>query len=77
MENEIFVYPNPAQDAVTISSNKEMISIQIYNALGEKILDIPSFQKSHSLDLSEIPAGVYMIEARNKEYLATKKLIKR
>ncbi|MBK9401416.1 MAG: SBBP repeat-containing protein [Bacteroidetes bacterium] len=76
MENEIFVYPNPAQDMVTIKSKKEMISIQLYNALGEKILDAPSFQKSHTIDLSEIPPGVYMIEAGNKEHVATKKLIK-
>ncbi|MBL0098363.1 MAG: T9SS type A sorting domain-containing protein [Bacteroidetes bacterium] len=40
------------------------------------MLDAPSFQKSHTIDLSEIPPGVYMIEAGNKEHVATKKLIK-
>ena len=86
-DNDIYtstaVYPVPSNDFVNVevySDGKENISIKVYNVTGQLILD-RNDKKSTSvyktiLDLSSLPAGVYMtvIGAGDKFY--TKKIVK-
>ncbi len=72
------VYPNPAQNNVTIRLSElslENKTVHIYSTLGEEVLSNP-FINSESIDISALPNGVYFIcltgESKNK---SPKKLV--
>lgn len=70
---QIKVYPNPSNNNVIIESDVAKLGIvNIYNSLGEIVVQIKSGNTREQIDVSKLPAGIYMIQAQNK-YL---KLIK-
>lgn len=61
-KNSISIYPNPANNFVTIKSpNNTKGNYQIYNALG-KIVTEGSFIGTNNISLSEIQAGIYFVK---------------
>lgn len=76
--SEILVYPNPVKqtffmDTDTISL--ENVSIQIFNILGEKVLEKFNLI-SNSVDVSYLEAGFYILKIQNGDQQKTVKLIK-
>lgn len=77
-ENEISIYPNPGTGNFTLSFNDEAEKdILIYDMLGNVIINV---QRSTSqivmIDISEQPAGIYLVQVINGENTITKKIIK-
>ncbi|HWY37503.1 MAG TPA: T9SS type A sorting domain-containing protein [Bacteroidia bacterium] len=70
--DQLSVYPNPANNNITIQSSTELGIISIYNALGEKVKETKTQEARVEIDISNLPSGVYTTLARGK-YL---KLIK-
>ena len=62
------VYPNPATDDVNINANfvEEInLNIKITNTLGQDILNLNNIKTrdyQNQLDVSKLPAGVYLIQ---------------
>ena len=58
------VYPNPANDFVTISSKSDPISqIEIFNVLGQKIMERNfSENLSENIDVSSLQSGMYVMK---------------
>lgn len=85
LKNNIFVYPNPSRDDVTIKyelSKPSKVSIDLYNLMGEKtqiISPLINQEKGifqHLINLRELSNGIYLIKFsinNNKNYI---KLIK-
>ncbi len=61
------VYPNPAKNTVTISSQITPISrIEIFNSLGQKLIDkIVDDINTKTIDLSVLSTGVYLVKINN------------
>lgn len=65
---EVRVYPNPVADFIRLenSSNDEIKNILIMNSLGHKVKSINNFDKSSqescSIDLSNLPSGIYYLK---------------
>jgi|ERR1019366_6767736 hypothetical protein len=60
---QFFVYPNPATDKINIYlSKKSEYKGQIYNITGQNILQIETFKEVITIDVKNIPAGIYIIE---------------
>ena len=57
------VYPNPAKDVINIASDKPIHSIRIYNVYGTEVAHATD---ATSIDVSHLPAGVYMLRADGK-----------
>lgn len=58
----ISVFPNPATDNVTISSDQIINDIVIFNAAGSLMFQSGELKvNSNTQDLSELPEGIYMI----------------
>jgi hypothetical protein len=65
--NDMFIYPNPANDALTISYNlinDGLIQISFYDILGNKILEVINCQElkgsyNKEVNLSNLSSGVY------------------
>jgi hypothetical protein len=85
LKNNIFVYPNPSRDDVTIKyelSKPSKVSIDLYNLMGEKtqiISPLINQEKGifqHLINLRELSNGIYLIKFsinNNENYI---KLIK-
>ena len=57
------VYPNPVKDILNIISDTPVHSIRIYNVYGTEVLRVAD---TNSIDVSHLPAGVYMVRADGK-----------
>ncbi len=62
-EGAILAYPNPASDRITVSSNVEVPYLTVLNLFGEKLLKVKKVGRETALDLSQLPSGIYIIEA--------------
>jgi len=73
----ITIYPNPASDVLTFNSHSSLInSIEIYNALGEKVYSDVIMQKSAcSINISAFAKGVYVVKVRTDKGLEVEKII--
>jgi hypothetical protein len=78
--NDIFsskvrIYPNPANELVTISSSLEINKVEVYSLIGKKVIT-DSNLNNNNLDVSSLAKGVYMMKLTSGASVATKKLIK-
>lgn len=70
------IYPNPANDIVTILS-EGADQLMVMNALGQTILVINNPQSKASINVTDFDNGVYFIQLKKGEVTKTKKLIVR
>lgn len=63
-KTEVSVYPNPAQDKVLIRHSVPLSLVQVYDLSGKVRLEV---QKSNTIDLSLLPASVYMLRITDAE----------
>ena len=73
-EDEIVVYPNPANDKVEIYSTL-IDEVKVYNLIGECIEQIKTEREAVILDVSQYANGVYIIHVRQLNNHNYKKLI--
>ncbi len=70
------IYPNPASDGISISSDYELKTISIYNAVGKQMMELSPNQKVVSIITMPLSSGVYYINAITKDgKVAFEKLI--
>ena len=80
LSNEIKVFPNPAEDNITVSfGDMEWERIEIYNMQGISIRSLENIDSSTSLsiNLEKIPSGVYMLVVNSGERSVTQQIIKK
>lgn len=59
---EIQLYPNPANEQITISVNKgQLEKVQIYNQIGQKMTEFDCNSASKSLDISGFENGLFFL----------------
>lgn len=76
-DQALSVYPNPSTGKITISFDssvpaKDLIT-ELYSASGERLI---LQSNTGSLDISNIPSGVYLLKVQNETSFWTKKVIK-
>lgn len=70
------VFPNPAQNEITLSSAEEISSVLIYNLAGQKVLEQDLTQGDTSINISQLVDGLYFIKALTiDQKVATRKVI--
>jgi len=69
------VYPNPAGDYFNIRTNALEYQINIYNNLGQQVKHFDN--SSTQIDVTGLPAGLYLIEVETERGSLIKKLIKK
>ncbi|ANW96024.1 hypothetical protein AXE80_06895 [Wenyingzhuangia fucanilytica] len=60
--SEVLVYPNPANNTISISGNNNIESIAIYDVLGKEVL---AFNSNTNLDISSLMSGIYILKTNN------------
>ena len=64
------IYPNPVKDILNIVADKPVHSIRIYNVYGTEVAHATD---TNSIDVSHLPAGVYMVRADGRVTMIIKK----
>ena len=74
---EIKIYPNPASDQITFNvGDLTNVSIDIYNAVGQKISAFNSIDYQFVFNLGDLPIGVYFfVISKNYNPIKTGKII--
>lgn len=77
-ELNFFVYPNPSIEEIILHFNREgLFNVQLFNTLGKILKQAQVNSASFSVDVSQLPPGIYFItvadQAGNK---VTKKVVK-
>jgi hypothetical protein len=72
----ISVYPNPAEEYVTISANDLLIEkIEVVTITGQVISAVHAAAKQIKMDLSSLSSGVYFLKIYTENNSATKQLV--
>lgn len=74
---EIELYPNPVVNEINLKSEDIIKSIEVFNSLGQSQLVEAVGNYEYKLDISNLAAGIYIIEIQNIEgKISREKLIK-
>lgn len=67
-EVEMLVYPNPATSIITISvnNNADKNSVRLIDIYGRVVLEYLPFSKTIQMNISSLPAGVYIVLLNGK-----------
>lgn len=69
------VYPNPATDVVTVSTDGKAQSLKVINALGQVVLNLNNPQAVEVLDASAFEPGIYVVQIQNAGVTTEQKLV--
>ncbi len=71
------VAPNPAKDAVTVSSDYVILGLDLYDLQGRHLLNDNLGSREATLDLSALPEGTYILQVSTPAGTTTKRIVKR
>lgn len=74
-QNSVKVFPNPANDFVTVQAITTIKNIQVYNLAGQLVFEQTSNAKSVTVKTSSLSAGVYNLKATLENGTINKKII--
>jgi hypothetical protein len=81
-EAGVSLYPNPASGSFTLElglTAEEKITIEIFNPIGQNVFseqnDYKSGNNRTTIDLTQMPRGVYLIKLKGKTTLQTRKIV--
>jgi photosystem II stability/assembly factor-like uncharacterized protein len=76
-EIHVNAYPNPIVNQLTISSETELVSVQVYNQIGE-LLSVPKMQNSDllRLDFTNQSSGAYLVAIEPKRGRLVRRVVK-
>jgi len=70
------VYPNPVKDILNFEYDSDITSIRIINLLGQEVMVRNNNGTSAQMDISQLPAGTYIVNVRVGDVLKTVKISK-
>ena len=80
VDAQVEVMPNPASDILTIRSNafRGAVRLSLLDQSGKRILmldTVVSGELRQELDVQGLPAGLYLLQVTDRQYVATKKVV--
>jgi len=80
LENGIAIYPNPAQNNVSIKNSKssKLDQLAIYDVYGRLMntIDLSDMQQEKIINVSNLSSGVYMLQIHGDGAITKKRMIK-
>lgn len=74
--NNLSVTPNPSKDIVTISNDTPMKTLELFNHLGQLLVQTSIDSNHHRLDISDYNSGLYFLKISTDIGTTTRKVIK-
>ncbi|MCD9017625.1 YCF48-related protein [Parachryseolinea silvisoli] len=76
-EDELNVYPNPAERDVTLVSSRRMERVEVLDAMARPILVVPASGFSCTFPVSELSPGIYYIRIIHNGATVVRKLVRK
>lgn len=73
--NEVSVYPTVSKDFVNIDSKAMIQAVSVYNTAGQQMMKIAPNKSTAQIDVSSLPAGVYLLRIQSDKQVLTKKIL--
>ncbi|WP_435578005.1 T9SS type A sorting domain-containing protein [Gilvibacter sp.] len=70
------MYPNPANDVVTVKAQNEIQNVTFFNILGQKVLEVAPNALSQEINVATLKAGVYVVNVTSDAQVGSYRLIK-
>ncbi len=67
------IYPNPVSNILNVQSKDDIFKIEIYNPLGKLV---KANLNSNSLNISNLPSGIYFVKVYSHKAVMVRKIIK-
>ena len=67
-------YPVPARDRLTIESNVAMEQVRVFALSGRMVMALPAGEASQTLDVGDLPVGMYIIQVQTAEGVQTTRI---
>lgn len=75
-EENILIYPNPAQNTITVETTEMFENMEIVNMFGQVVFETEINSKIITADVSHLAGGFYLIRLKSDHGVTTKKIIK-
>ncbi|WP_298222996.1 T9SS type A sorting domain-containing protein [Flavobacterium sp.] len=69
-------YPSPVKDVLTLSYNKNITSVAVFNLLGQEVMTKSTSANLSQIDMSNLAKGTYLVKVTADNQLKTIKVIK-
>jgi hypothetical protein len=70
------VYPNPVKDVLNISYSNTISNVELFNLLGQQVIENKLNTNEAAIDMSHLPAGTYLAKVTSNDKVQTIKVIK-
>lgn len=75
LKSKTLIYPNPTSHFINIFSTSEIVAIEVFNSLGQRMIQL---EKTSKIDISSFNSGFYYVRIKDVEGKVTlKKIIKK
>jgi len=74
-EGDLYVFPNPAHDILTLQTKKDVYTMKIYDTKGQPVLERKGKSAREQIDVSMIQNGMYFLNLQTTEGVLIKKII--
>lgn len=73
--NKVSVYPNPANDLITIESSLANVSYEMLNAYGRVLFTETELNGKNEIDVSDLPSGIYVFKFHSGDLVNYKRVV--
>ncbi len=71
----LFVYPNPAREAINVVSDRAIHQCNILNLQGSLMLSAKGNSRQMNINTNELPKGIYLVQILDERGNYTRKLV--
>lgn len=76
IEQTVTVFPNPTIDIINLQSEIDMQEVYLIDISGKLMVSEQVKNKTHQLNMSDLPAGIYFLRIKTDKSIETKKVVK-
>lgn len=75
-EPVVVIYPNPANNELTITADKQYTSYTVTNTMGQQMMQQPISASQTKVNIKALPAGLYYINLKGEQGGTVRKFVK-
>ena len=70
--NDLKIYPNPVKNSLFLSNIENLITLKVFNSLGQLVIETDN----REINFSDLDNGIYFLQIKTLEGTATRKILK-
>jgi len=72
--NTIQIYPNPVTDYINVKSDSKIISVELMNLMGQRIIMQKVNKLTHQINLTDLQSGIYIVKVELENGTVTRRI---